>query len=208
MKQLQLFAFKKLQQPHPMEKLRVQFESLKDKLNALGYVFKYPDDVIGTPDPNIDKKLTVLVNEFGPIPEVLRQFYKIIGSVNFLGSHPEWKGCEYPDPLYVYDIDAVLMELDQWLYEKERFYMDNSEPFHVPIAPDYYHKEEVSGGMFYNVILPNSLSDPLLESEWHDTTFYGYLQICVLWGGFPGLERTESHTWPLKILQETMRFPD
>lgn len=209
MNQLPLFDLEEFFRPHPMieqmENLRTQFEILREILYQLGYLFEDTSQVIGIPDSDIDKKLNRLTLEFGPLPEALTQFYKIIGSLNFLGTYPDWKGCEYPDPLFVYSIDEAMMALDEWLlYDVDRFGPENARAFRVPIAPDYYHKENVSGGMWYNIVLPTSMSDPALADEWHKTTFFGYLKTCLLWGGFPGLEKSEGHNWPLETLRAAM----
>jgi hypothetical protein len=56
----------------------------------------------------------------------------------------------------------------------------------MPIAPDNYHKNNVSGGPPYSIIVPNKAIDAKLENEWHTTTFVNYLRICFRHGGFPG----------------------
>ncbi|HEY7115262.1 MAG TPA: hypothetical protein VH475_01680, partial [Tepidisphaeraceae bacterium] len=69
-------------------------------------------------------------------------------------------------------------------------------PYAVPIAPDRYHKADVSGGMWYGVSLPAVADDPPLNHEPHRTTFVGYLELTLRWGGFPGLDRSPGHNWP------------
>jgi hypothetical protein len=71
----------------------------------------------------------------------------------------------------------------------------------VPVAPDDYHKENVSGGMWYNLSVPAVADDPPLNDERHRTTFANYLELAVHWGGFPGLDRCADHTWPLAELR-------
>ena len=82
-------------------------------------------------------------------------------------------------------------------------YVSETGAFRIPIAPDDLHKENVSGGMWYHIEVPNDRDDPLLLAEWHETTFVEYLRICCRWGGFPGLERGGSdHMWPIARLAE------
>jgi hypothetical protein len=70
--------------------------------------------------------------------------------------------------------------------------MDNlgegEEPYHLAIAPDYYHKYGVSGGAPYEIAFPDLAIDAPLLNEWHETTFVNYLRLCFRWGGMPGLE--------------------
>ena len=58
-------------------------------------------------------------------------------------------------------------------------------PYCVPVAPDAYHKQNVSGGMWYNLSVPAVTDDPPLNDERHRTTFVGYLELALRWGGFP-----------------------
>lgn len=63
------------------------------------------------------------------------------------------------------------------------------------------HKEEVAGGMWYGVAVPNTVDDPSLLEERHKTTFCGYLELVMKWGGFPGLDSCEAeHSWPVEEL--------
>jgi hypothetical protein len=92
-----------------------------------------------------------------------------------------------------------MYELDEFLADKEeRLRCD--DPYLIPIAPDDYHKEGVSGGMWYNVSVPAVADDPPLNDEWHGTTFVDYLELAVRWAGFPGLFRCPGHSWPVAEL--------
>ena len=77
---------------------------------------------------------------------------------------------EYPDPLFVYPPSAAIAELEEFLADKEERLRCNF-PYLVPIAPDYYHKEDVSGGMWYNVSVPAVADDPPLNDEPHHLSF-------------------------------------
>jgi hypothetical protein len=79
-------------------------------------------------------------------------------------------------------------------------------PFLLAIAPDLYHKANVSGGMFYNVPLPSEFQDPIIADERHDLSFTSYLECCLAWGGFPGLEQSPQHTWPLEQLRAAVEL--
>jgi hypothetical protein len=57
-------------------------------------------------------------------------------------------------------------------------------PFVLPLAPDHLHKENVSGGAPYGIMLPDGCADGLFVAE---TTmpFVSYLDWVFRNGGFP-----------------------
>jgi hypothetical protein len=182
-------------------------EVLKERLGEEGFQFDNDEEVFPGPEDDTEEIIEEIENEAGIIPVSLKLFWLRVGSVNFCGSHPEWEldpVCEpegYPDPIVVYPPSAAIAELEDFLADKEERLRSNF-PFVVPIAPDFYHKADVSGGMWYNISVPAVADDPPLNDEWHKTTFLNYLEIALKWGGFPGLERSPKHTWPIvKLVQ-------
>ena len=175
---------------------------IQKNLTELGYKFQNQESAVRNSDYNIEKMFVILENHVGNLPESIKILYRRIGSINFMGHHPSWSGCEYPDPLYIDPFEAAIEELNIWLEERE-LDSDFNENFRFPISPDFYHKEDVSGGLMYSIELPNEDSDPLLLDEWHETTLLRYLGICLEWGGFPGLERDKTiHNWPIDKIKE------
>ena len=64
----------------------------------------------------------------------------------------------------------------------------------IDIAPDVFHKANVSGGDAYRIAFPDAGADcAVLELD--APSFVGYLRECFRWGGFPGLadEREPPH---------------
>src|SRR5262245_7775914 len=181
-------------------------EVLHDRLLSMGYRFSHPESALLSPSPEVEDEIRFLEAHIGEVPLALTMFYRVVGSVDFTGAHPEWEGCEYPDPIVVYPLSDAVSEAKEYLELKspeEEYWASNSGIFRVPIAADYYHKEDVGGGMWYGVEFPNRNDDPELLEEWHHTTFVGYLRLCFEWGGFSGLERAEvSHSWPLAKLKQ------
>jgi hypothetical protein len=97
----------------------------------------------------------------------------------------------------VYPPSVAIFELDEFLGDREE--RTRCEfPYLVPIAPDDVHKDNVSGGMWYNLSVPAIADDPPLNDERHRTTFVSYLELAVRWGGFPGLDRCPEHSWPVR----------
>jgi hypothetical protein len=184
-----------------------RLQILEQRLTEQGFQFENEDEVLPGPEDDTDEAIEQIEHEIGAVPLSLKLFWQRVGSVNFCGGHPEWEldpDCEpegYPDPIVVYPPSVALGELEEFLADKEERLRCNL-PFVVPIAPDFYHKADVSGGMWYNLSVPAVADDPPLNDEWHKTTFLNYLEIAVKWGGFPGLERSPKHTWPIaKLVQ-------
>lgn len=184
-----------------------RLEILKERLDDEGFQFENEDEVLPGPEDDAEEIIEEIESGAGIIPVSLKLFWQRVGSVNFCGGHPEWEldpGCEpenYTDPIVVYPPSAALAELEDFLSDKEERLRSNF-PFVVPIGPDFYHKADVSGGMFYNISIPAIADDPPLNDEWHKTTFLNYMEIALKLGGFPGLEKYPKHTWPIaKLVQ-------
>jgi hypothetical protein len=178
--------------------------ALAKRLAKHGFEFERPAEVFPGPERRAAATIKRIEREAGRIPLALKLFWLKVGSVNFCGSHPEWQGCDYPDPLVVYPPSAAIEELDEFLSDKEERLRSNL-PYLVPIAPDYYHKADVSGGMWHNVSVPAVADDPPLNDEWHQTTFVRYLELAMQWAGFPGLSRCRRHSWPVAELLRSAR---
>jgi hypothetical protein len=175
---------------------------IKKNLISSGYKFNDTSNVITKPDKEINDKLEILENGIGPLPVTLVIFFKNIGSIDFSGHHDDWNGCEYPNPLIIEPVDSAIGELEMWLESKEED-NDFNDPFHFPIAPDYYHKENVSGGMFYNIEFPTNIEDPIISAERHNVSFLNYLEININYGCFTGLEMdSETHNCPITMIKK------
>lgn len=175
-----------------MSRVRQNVEILIPRLEQLGFEFGvYPDGVLipyyqGThvlPPENIIEQINRLEKIIGTIPLSLRAFWETVGSVDFISYHLE-RGSDDLDPLVVSSIDGVLDEYEQWQEDRD----ENDEPsfFTLSIAPDALHKDNVSGGLPYQMAVPNTAIDGIFLNEPNETTFVEYLRICFSRGGFPG----------------------
>ncbi len=192
-----------------MRRVRHNIELLVPRLESIGYEFgvygeENPIEDYSSPflPPPMDMAEQVRhVEELtGPMPLSFRAWCEVVGSVNFGGWHSDWT-IAYHDPLWV---DPLVLAYVQWEYDawQESYNQgrrEGSRPFILPFAPDYYHKQDVSGGAPYGIAMPNAAADGLVENEWHGTTFVDYLRTCFRWGGFPGFEmvREEEDLCPL-----------
>ena len=176
-----------------MSRVRANVELLVPRLQSVGYQFgiypdgSYPVDYAGPQVPSsTDTSSTIAALEkmTGAIPLSLQVFWEVVGSVDLTGYHSEWP--QYSDPLIVYPVDGIDAEYNDWKADCEEYGLDEVGAFGILIAPDVYHKDNVSGGPPYSILVPNARADAPLVYEQNGTTFVDYLRICFRCGGFPG----------------------
>lgn len=173
---------------------RRNIEVLIERLLEQGYRFHENDDP-GMPvqpltGPGRDAETFVawLEQTFGPVPMVLSSWVRIVGDVWMVGTHPEWETSAAADPLVVEvgglrypgeDVRPYLLdEFEQWREHPE------GRPFELPVAPDHLHKNNVSGGAPYGLVLPDACADALIVTD-TAMSFVSYLQKVFDTGGFP-----------------------
>ena len=132
----------------------------------------------------------------GILPLSLRAFYEVVGSVNFVGTPPEawtdWRSVpDGLDALYLYPADAeMLNDAESWeehygdlteeewdlpgedeedLCDSRAYYALPHDCWLVWIAPDEWHKYDISGCGGYDIAVPNPAADARLLTEWHRT---------------------------------------
>lgn len=182
-----------------LDRIAAGLSGLVDRLVVQGYQFARPAAVLPGPEPSVDASISLIEAEVGTVPYAVAMFWRRIGSVDLCGSHPDWYGCDYPDPLVIDPASQAVAELHEFLDDREER-MRCEFPFVIPISADEYHKEDVSGGMWYNVDCPATGEDPLVNDERHDVSFLEYLELALRLGGFLGLDKCPRHTWPLHEL--------
>jgi hypothetical protein len=182
-----------------IERIALALPMLVGRLREFGYEFLNQSGVLPGPEATVEVSIKRIEDEVGVVPYALAAFWRRIGSVDLCGSHPDWFGCVYPDPLVIAPASQAAAELDEFLADREER-MRYDFPYVIPISADDYHKEDVSGGMWYNVDCPATSDDPLINDERHHVTFLDYLELALTWGGFLGLDRSLRHTWPVQIL--------
>jgi len=140
-----------------------------------------------------------LQERFGPVPMPLLSWVRLAGDVWLAGRHPQWAESASADPL------VIEAEGSRYAGEPIRGYFEESHEacrewaaqdpaaglFVLPLAPDRLHKENVSGGPPYGVILPDGSADGLFADE---TTmpFVSYLNWVFSNGGFPWPTASDS----------------
>jgi hypothetical protein len=177
-----------------------------------------PDPVFAPPQPDVAQTIAELEDRAGALPLSLRAFYEVVGSVNFVGQPPEawtdWRAVpDDVDALYVYSAEIALEDTEAWQERYDYLREDEGDPpstddedicdsrayyalprkcWLVPIAPDEWHKYDISGCGAYEIAIPNLAADARLLTERHRTTFVNYLRICCRWAGFPKLEQVSG----------------
>jgi len=190
-----------------MRRVRGNCEKIVSRLHAMGYRFGiYPDGSAGYYsmgplfDPNDDGEadIATLESAVGPLPLSLLAFWRIVGSVDLVGMYPGWpRGL---DPVVVNPPTAAVSELDE-MDEK----LDSLGHFEASLAPDDFHKDNVSGGAPYSVQLPCQGADFRLLHERHRLHFVSYLRMGILrFGGFPGIEGREAELASLSVLRRDL----
>lgn len=183
-----------------IEQIGSEIQRLITRLSSLGYVFECPEDMLPGVEPGTEEAIARIEAEIGAIPLAIKLFWLKVGSVDLSGAHPGWDGCEYPDPLIVFPPSYALYEVEDFLIDREEGRIASHELCEIPVAPDFLHKANVSGGPPYSVSVPAMADDPPLNGEWHNVSFMTYLWLALQSGGFPGLERNPDHTWPVASL--------
>lgn len=182
-----------------IQRIALALPILVQKLRRNGYRFADADAVLPGPESSVDVYIERIESEVGAIPYAIALFWRIVGSVNLCGSHPDWSGCDYPDPLVVESASHAVADLQECVEDREERMRFNF-PYLIPISPDDYHKEDVSGGMWYNVDCPATSNNPIINDERHQLSFLDYLDLALRQGGFLGLDKCPDHTWPINDL--------
>ena len=145
-----------------------------------------------------------LVAATGPLPVALAAFWNVVGAIDLLPPYVDDDSYGYGecsledegislialDPLSVAALDAdyLIDEFEDNADEDD----DEVAPLIYYVAPDFLHKQRISGGSPYEIELPPTnvfdALDPDVLNEVHNTTLVGYLRACFEYGGFPLLK--------------------
>ncbi|HEY8714664.1 MAG TPA: hypothetical protein VIM00_04745 [Candidatus Acidoferrum sp.] len=169
-----------------MERAQLNVRTLIQRLRSADY--KFQSEPHTPPDSHIWKTLQKLQKATGLLPLSLRAFYHVVGSVDFMGTHPalDPKGAAFaPDPLVVYGAEDALQQFDD-------FEPDEGGGMQLILAPDDLHKANVSGGDPYSISVPAPVADTIVESEPNSLYFVEYLRLVFAWGGFPGWKNGDA----------------
>lgn len=188
----------------------VNLKIIYSELQRINYVFYTGGESsfynpLLKPLPNAEELVEELEQEvkpFGYVPLSLKLFYKIVGACNFAWNYDVdenlyWGNDAWfdSDPIQIFGLDYVLSYVKESEWKKHMIEMleDPEEIPFLELAADYYHKDNVSGGMPYSLKITESLSvDGLFLFEPHNTTFIDYLRICFENCGFSRMWHTAN----------------
>jgi hypothetical protein len=187
-----------------MKRARINIETLVERLNILQYHFLEPKNIWMAPNHESLRTLNALEERYGDMPLSLHMWYEIVGSVNFMGTHPKLgfiDGIEKSKFVSAYSDPIVINPL--W-NNPNSFYLDliyedtgeeiTDPPYSILLAPDKIQKANQSGGGPTQIMFPNlSIDAPLISEDWDNILFINYLQICFQWGGFPGWREQQEY---------------
>lgn len=198
-----------------MRRVRYNIELITTHLNHMGYRFgegfwdenehlsieeknsiEQDIPIFKSPTAETPERISYLERLVGPLPLSLLYWYKIVGSVNLIGSFPsssersiDRRYGSVLDPLFIYSVDMAIkmvsIHLQHDVWERDPT---------LSLSPDNYYKYSYSGKGAYSILLPCKAFDAILQLEQHHLTFINYLRLCLHWGGFPGLEQENRLT--------------
>jgi hypothetical protein len=107
-----------------------------------------------------------------------------------VGTHPDWPESSAADPLVIevegsrHDAPIEGAFAEDVEAHEERTAAGATAPFELAVSPDRLHKDDVSGGPPYGIVLPDPCADGTFVAE---TTmpFVSYLNWVFSRGGFP-----------------------
>lgn len=182
-----------------MNRVKSNITTILERLNEQKYLFEDPLELQLNANER-SKIIDDIENRIGAIPISLCAFWKVVGSVSFLSDFESdyWKslymGNIYPDPLFVEPPRTPNTE-NWWRYK-----------YYLALAPDFYHKQNVSGGGPYSIALPCSSFDTKFRGEPNDLNFVEYLRLAILdFGGFPGVRNHMDNEDIYKIISDLKR---
>jgi hypothetical protein len=181
-----------------MSRTRYNIELLVERLKNLNYKFLLDDSTENPvphtkPNQETTKLLGWIQQNIGAIPLSVQTFFEEVGRVNFIGAHPLLSEYSNHDVEYKMIVLSDPLCFDIWQEDFDDFEnQDETESAcHLELAPDIYHKANISGGAPLSILIPDTAADNLLHFWDGKGTFVEYLRHSLKWGGFPGLAMAE-----------------
>ena len=122
-------------------------------------------------------------------------FYRIVGSCNFAWDYETnedfiW---QCADPIQIISLDDLVSGVanEDNLSDMADYYQEEGYAS-LQLAADYLHKDNISGGPAYSLLITENPSvDGQFLNEEHDTSFINYLRICFDNCGFSRITNPE-----------------
>ena len=184
---------------------RQNVEMIVERLSGEGYRFHSNNDAQTPTTPYVPATAAAgehaawLEERFGPVPMTVLSWVRLVGDVWLVGTHPQWAASASADPLVI-ELEGSRhgnASIRGYFEESRKAWHEwgalapEARPFVLPLAPDMLHKDNVSGGPPYGIVVPDGCVDGLFVGE---TTmpFVSYLNWVFSNGGFPWPTGSES----------------
>lgn len=180
-----------------VERVKYNVESIACQLLSIGYITNIKD-VISYPTLNQQnelKDIQTIIEKYGYLPLLLISLYKVIDKIDFVKVIADNSLFDLSDPLYIESIHNELSILDESWEEISDEKLENNLPIGYPISPDLYHKNNISGGLPYEIeISKHHKIDSLIFNTPYCKNIYfvDYLRLCFSSGGFPSLKNNKK----------------
>jgi hypothetical protein len=182
-------------------------EVVVDRLDARGYRFQYPGNVLKSPVTDSAHWVQEFNRPGLHLPIAFQAWIEEVGSVNLNGQDPAWPSVSViatndydgvlADPLQVeYDLEYFASELEQWHFECDEDGEQNVAPFEIAFSADELHKADISGGPPYALDASRPLVDPVVLHERHRLRFFPYVLTSLEYGGFIGFDQYAGERHP------------
>jgi hypothetical protein len=182
-----------------MQRVRQNVELIASRLEERGW--RALSGSLHTPPAPTDEEVMREVERRtgAPLPPSLRAFWELVGGVDFVWDYES--DADLPDlGLDVVEADPLSVDparvtghvFEEWEDRIDSVRPELRDPYNLPLAPDYLHKANISGGPPYGLELPFVGADPIFVNEEHELPFIDYLRLCFRWAGFSRLQRDSS----------------
>lgn len=143
-------------------------------------------------------KLKNKIKNYGYMPLSLVYLYKKINQINFLMAplNGQTRPFLYSDPLFIDSLENILTNIEDgsWAENMEENENDGLDTY-IEISPDYYHKDNISGGEPYGVQLTKSqqIDSKIINTPYGMMYFVDYLRMSFDYAGFPYIHRHNAN---------------
>ena len=179
-----------------MQRIKQNLELIVKRLQAIGFEF-CAENIDGRfedqndplkPLENASKTLEQISNAVsGPLPLTFRMFAEVIGEVDLRGRHEQFVSGYLIDALVVWIYVPERSEVEDYLEYFHENFTEGEAKYEHAFAPNDFHKENVSGGAPYSIVLPDDRIDPPVVVLGFEGTLIEYLRECILrFACFPG----------------------
>ena len=183
-----------------MHRVARAVELLMPRLTAAGYPIRPQPEV----DLDIEDRLRRLEDlAGGPVPLTIAAFWRVVGAVNLApdddADWPAWMPSDQAwqvklDPLVVDRLEDAWFSVDEWLEDRAQNIPEVVGPLEVEIAPDRFHKVNISGGPPYAIRLPDASADAPIRGTADGARLVEHLRCSIAGGGFAGIGPDDDPT--------------